>query len=78
MTRAKVAVTAAGTSILWVTEHDVRHRSYLLDCPHASTHAESIVPPGGQHDEEAIIPVLQARHEATCECGRTYRRAVSA
>ncbi|PZR62530.1 MAG: hypothetical protein DLM71_06465 [Chloroflexi bacterium] len=76
--RGAIASMPPGSAILWVTEHDARHRSYLLDCPHASTSAESIVPPGGMHDEAAILPVLQARHEATCQCARRLRRAVPA
>jgi hypothetical protein len=58
------------TATLTVTEPDPLHRVYVLDCDHATTTVEYLVPSVGEGvSEETIISTLRSRHRASCSCG---------
>lgn len=64
---------------LTVTERDPLHRVYVLDCAHATTTVEYLVPPVGQGvTEDEIIGVLRSRHRQSCACGWRIVREVPA
>lgn len=63
-----------------VTVGDARHRRYTLDCEHAITTVDAIAPLGEPDaiGEAEMIAMVQARHAATCRCGRQYVRGARA
>lgn len=67
------------SATLTVTEHDQLHRTYVLDCPHATTTVEWLLPPvGGFVDERDILDMLRKRHRQSCACAWRIESAVTA
>lgn len=62
-------------STFTVTEHDAHHRTYVLDCEHATTTVEYLAPPAGGPDDErtVVLDVIRERHQQTCACGLTIQ-----
>lgn len=67
-------------AVLYVDDHavgDARYRSWTLDCQHATSTVQAVIPSGTSADlftDEAMVAMAQERHEATCTCGRRYVR----
>jgi hypothetical protein len=58
------------SATLTVREQDPLHRVYTLDCKHATTTIDYLIPPVGSTLTEAeILAMLQARHRESCACG---------
>jgi hypothetical protein len=68
------------TATLTVTEHDPHHRTYVLDCRHATTTIDYLAPDaGGPADERALVlAALRGRHRESCACGWYIREEVVA
>jgi hypothetical protein len=62
-------MTVTGAT-LTVTEHDDHHRTYVLDCRHATTTVDYLAPPAGGPDERSVVlTALRERHRESCACG---------
>jgi hypothetical protein len=60
----------SSSATLTVTEQDPLHRIYVLDCEHARTSIDYLIPPvGSMLTEHQILAMLQARHRESCACG---------
>lgn len=66
------------TATLTVSERDPQHRVYVLDCPHATTTIDYLIPADLEVDEEIVLELLRDRHRTTCGCGSYIRGSVSA
>lgn len=70
---------SAAAATLTIREQDPLHRVYTLDCEHARTTLDYLVPPvGSALTEDQILAMLQARHRASCGCGWRIVRAGAA
>jgi hypothetical protein len=58
------------SATLTVLEQDPLHRVYVLDCEHATTRIDYLIPPvGSTLTEDEIVAMLRAKHRQSCACG---------
>lgn len=66
------------TATLTVTDRGPQHRVYVLDCPHATTTIDYLIPADRAIDEEVVLELLRDRHRQTCGCAWAIRGRVQA